>query len=650
MKAAPATAVLIVLALVGCQDFDLRTWDLSKFDLRSQSPDEEEHDTDKSKSRSATPLIGEYTSFAGLNVIALHGVGLVTGLDGTGGDPSPSVFRTRLYREMQNEGIKDVNAVLKSPNTTMVMIKAYLPPLARKGDKFDIEVYVPPGTETTSLNGGWLMAARLLEQAIAPGSGRLLDGRVYAKAEGPILISTGSGNEDLNAGSLRRGRVLGGGIALKERDMAIYLRNDYRGTRMTNVIANRIGQRFYQYNERGLKEPLAKAKDDQKIELKIQDRYRDNFPRYLQIIRNIALRETDVAQRVRMEKLKDDLRTPETSEIAALRLEAIGQDALPALKEALDDPRLEIRFHAAMALAYLGSSDGVKVLAEAARDEPAFRVFALASLAAVDDSQVFLELRKLMNERSAETRYGAFRALTTINEKDPFVKGELLNDQFMLHVLNTEGEPMIHLTNRRKAEIVLFGADQRIKAPFVARAGRRIQLRAVPGRDEVVISRFEAGRPDLVETVSSRIADVIRTVASERFGASFPDVAQLLMQADMQYNLPSRLEIDALPKPGRVYTRPDESNSGQKPNTRVGNPHAVPNLFGDEDEQDSVNDGEPEIDSGSASLADASVEPEKPAAQRDSPDAGSEPKPSASRFNLLRFLRRTPEPSTDELD
>ena len=54
------------------------------------------------------------------------------------------------------------------------------------------------------------------------------------------------------------------------------------------------------------------------------------------------------------------------------------------------------QFYAAEALAYLDETSAVGVLAEVARDEPAFRVNALAALSAMDDATAYDALRSLL--------------------------------------------------------------------------------------------------------------------------------------------------------------------------------------------------------------------------------------------------------------
>ena len=72
----------------------------------------------------------------------------------------------------------------------------------------------------------------------------------------------------------------------------------------------------------------------------------------------------------------------------------------------------------------------------------------------MQDFAAYEQLRELLSAPSAETRYGAFRALWAMNDNDPLVKGEVLGGQFHYHVLDVAGPPMIHVTRNRLAEIV----------------------------------------------------------------------------------------------------------------------------------------------------------------------------------------------------
>jgi hypothetical protein len=541
--------------------------------------EEEVDPEDEFATKTETPLIGTYASFAGLDPVVLEGVGLVVGLNGTGGDPAPSQFRTLLLEDMKRRNVPNPNQILASPNTALVVVKAYLPPLIEKGATIDVEVRIPESAQATSLEGGWLLECDLAEHAFVPGRG-VLDGHTYAKAKGPILISSVLGGAKAEVEQLKKqGRILGGAGVLRERDLAIFLRNDVRSVRNSSRIAEAIGIRFHDYDKSGIKLPMAEAKTDQKIILKVHPGYRENYPRYLQVIRSIAFRETNVSRRVRLQQLAKDVFEPDKAEAASLQLEAIGRDGIPALKGALTAPLLECRFYAAVALAYLDDTSGVEVLAECVRNEPAFRVFALSALSTIEDAESYVKLRELMDDETPETRYGAFRAMWTASKEEPFIRGIPLKEkQYNLHVLKTTGTPMTHVTLHTRPEIVLFGAGQEFVAPMYVTAGKNVMVTIAPGSRTVSVAKFSVGANDERKETSLRVADVI--VAAAEMGASYPDIVQMLVQANKQQNLPGELGMDALPRAGRFYTRP--STEGALPDSkksRVGRENLSPNMF-----------------------------------------------------------------------
>ena len=223
-----------------------------------------------------------------------------------------------------------------------------------------------------------------------------------------------------------------------------------------------------------------------------------------------------------------------------------------------------------------------------ARHEPAFRVNALAALSAMDDVMAYDALRSLLEVRSAETRYGAFRALWAMNDHDPFVRGEVLGDQFHYHVLDVPGPNMVHVTRSHVPEVVLFGKDQEFKLPMVLDAGRNIMVNGLSG-GKITISKFAAGSEPQQRVTTARVDEVIRAIVE--LGGTYPDVVQALQQAKNDGALASRFEVDALPQPGRGYdrhatdfstedaraTEPDEPADNQEAPLEVATP--LPDLF-----------------------------------------------------------------------
>lgn len=571
-----AVGLLLSSIAIGCAGIDLSDINLDmpfKKDEREKLKRRKNVDAALLGMGGHSKFIGDYISIRGQGVTTIQGVGLVNGLDGTGEDPPASYYRKMLVEDMRRMKIENPESILSSPNTALVIVTAYIPPLIRKGDRIDVEITLPEGSETTSLAGGWLLPCRLSEFVYLDGGMR--EGKELARSSGPVILFT---NGQTSKASLKKGLIPGGAEYIGEdRNLTMGLRPDYVGAKMVTKISNRVSSRYHGYDKAGIKQPMAKPKTDSQIELVVHDKYRENYPRYLQVIRHMALNETPIDRHMRMQQLREQLLVDATSERAALELEGIGPDGLAALKDGLQAPGLEARFRAAEALAYLGNADGVRALQEAADKEPAFRAYALAALATLTDGDAMLVLRELMNHPSIETRYGAFRALSTVAPHDPVVSGIKFDDnKFSLHIVDSTAEPMIHVTRYKKCEIVLFNANQEFLPPVISRPGKNFIVKSSGDGTHIEVTRIAAGERDIKQKVPRRIADVIRTLAA--MGATYPDILQLLVEADQQHNLPGPIGIDALPQAGRVYYR--ENAEGEKEEAQIGGEGLAPNLFG----------------------------------------------------------------------
>jgi len=493
-----------------------------------------------------TKLVGDYAVPFGMFPAKVEGVAWVTRLPGTGSDPEPGPYRDQLIGEMKTHKVHNPNGLLSSNTASLVLVRGFLRPGIQEGDHFDVEIRVPSRSGTSSLRGGWLMPARLTEMAVLQGSIR--EGHVLGLAQGAVLVDPASDKQSPVAAC--RGRVLGGGIARKSRPLALVLKPDHQSVAVSAQIGQAVNRRFHTFVN-GSKQGVANPKDDEHVDLIVHSRYKDNVERYMQVVRSIAMKESPGELATRLTLLERALLEPMTSPSAALQLEAIGKDAAPVLKKGLESTDAEVRFYAAEALAYLDFKEAAAPLAAAARDVPAFRAYALAALSAMDDYSAADALRNLLELPSNETRYGAFRALWAMNNRDALVRGENLGDQFSYHVIDSIGPPLIHVTRSYRPELVLFGQDQRLTTPFVLEAGRDIMLN---GKDDrVTISRFVPNQPDQKRVVSTSVDEILRALVE--LGAAYPDIVQLLQQAKAKDALASRFAIDAVPSGGRKFDR-----------------------------------------------------------------------------------------------
>ena len=486
-----------------------------------------------------TKLVGDYAGPWGMNPQRIERAALVTGLPGTGSDPPPNSQRQSLLADMQARGVVEPNKLLGSTSTSLVWVRGYLPPGVRKGDRFDIHVEVPPDNETTSLAGGWLMETRLSEMAVL--GNRVRDGHVLGVAEGPLLVDPVS-NGTLDSVSRLRAKVPGGGVSLTSRSIGLILAPEHRSIPLSKRIGDTINRRFHAVI-RGAKRGVATPKTDRFVELEVPPVYARNLSRYVQVVRCIAVVEPPGGRHARLELLGRQLADAVTAPAAALRLEAIGKDAVTTLRKGLESKDAEVRFASAEALAYLGESVAATHLAEAATNLRSARPAALAALAVLDDANGIDSLQSLLSSTSAETRYGAFRALWQMNHSLPLVRGERLGDACHLHVLDVKGPPLVHVTRSHRPEIVLFGVEHPLADGLRAEAGPSIVV--VVEASTAVVSCFSAGQPDQQVEVPAVVDAVVRAIV--QFGGTYPDTVQFLQQASSSRFLGSRLAFDALP-------------------------------------------------------------------------------------------------------
>ena len=521
----PFAVVLVPALLAGCAGPA----------IRSQSPEIEA----LAHLEAGTKLVGDYATPWGLNDKRIERAALVTGLSDTGSDPPPGPQRTTLVADMQARGVVEPNNLLASTSTSLVWVHAFLPPGIRKGERFDIFVEVPPDNETTSLAGGWLMETRLAEMAVIGNAMR--DGHDLGVAVGPLLVDpVASGT--LDSKSRIRARVPGGGVSLTDRDLGLVLAPEHRSFAMSKRIGDWINRRFHAV-VRGARRGVATPQTDRYIALEVPPVYRHNLSRYMRVVQSVAVIEPPGGRHARLQLLARQLEDPVTAPAAALRLEAIGKEAIPTLRKGLESNDAEIRFAAAEALAYLGESIAATHLADAATNLRSTRPGALAALGVLDDANGVDALQSLLAARSAETRYGAFRALWRMDPDLPLVRGERLGEACSLHVLDVKGPALVHATRSTRPEIVFFGTEHPVADGLRAEAGASIVV--VVDGDAATVSRFSPGQPDQQVQVPAGADAIVRSIVE--LGGTYPDAVQFLQQATSGRALGSRLAFDALP-------------------------------------------------------------------------------------------------------
>lgn len=549
---------MLVVTATGCQNM-IR---------RGQSPDALVQRYDEKDD--GTRYIGEMCGIYGLNFAQVEGVGLAVNLDRTGSAAKPNLQRDLVLRSLNtNSYIDNANKLVASLDTEIVVMKGMLPPGIREGENYDLQVVTIGNSEATSLEGGMILQTRM--QPMARIGGDLKKGHTTGLGKGSILVDALFESRKDQPNKVK-GIVLGGGKALVDRPLGLKVRGENVSSRTTTLMSRAINARFTTVDVAG-RRGVAEPKTNRDIVLVVPENYRQNIGRYLGVIKNIAFAEP-VADRVnRMERLDREMAEPSKAGLAAIRLEALGTDGIPALKRALRHHDLEVQFHAAQALAYSGQADGVEALKRAAKEEPAFRWNALTALSSLDDISASLALSDLLHVQSAETRYGSFRALRAQSPGDPLVDGDWLAGDFYLHEIPSEAEPMLHFSRSKRPEIVVFGDHQTVSDDFLhVETGLTVRAN---GNGTVSITFYSAEFEEEKKICSTRVGDVIRTLA--KMGYGYGSQLKMLRSAKQSDMLNTRLVVNAVPKLGRTYSPESDELPPEKSKRHVA--LALPELF-----------------------------------------------------------------------
>lgn len=529
---------------------------------RFQSAEESERDKDLD-----VRTIGEITEVANAGPLAVSGVGLVTGLNSTGHSPGGE-FRAMLENELRKQKVEHVKQMLDSPDNALVLISGGIRAGARKGDTFDLEITLPPGSKTSSLAGGYLQTCLLRNyettKNIKPqydGSNKLLTGHVFAHGSGPILVGMGSSEE---GPEVRRGRIWSGATSHIDRPFFLVMNNDQKFAKVSNAVAQRINVMFADDNQKraqliksqhllvldemteklnrqfGTPTPgkgnVAGALNKEVVQCNVPFAYRFNPERYLRVARLIPLQESPeqmARYRRRLEKMLID---PQETVRATLRMEALGKDSVTMLKEGLKSDQPLVKFCCAESLAYLGSIAGCDTLARMAEDQPALRHWCLLALGSLEEGVPRRHLAEMLGCPDTEIRCGAFQALRQMDDADKSLRAEPVGQAFWLHTVAPGSKPLVYYSTRQRAEIVIFGAQVPLLPPVKVLAGPDFTVTAERGDERCTITRYLKQGPEARRQCSLQLDEVLRTLVE--LGGQYPDAIDFLNKVSERRGLP----------------------------------------------------------------------------------------------------------------
>ncbi|MCD0461713.1 flagellar basal body P-ring protein FlgI [Roseiconus lacunae] len=503
-------------------------------------------------------LIGQAAAPRGLAPIRISGVGLVNSLAGTGGPADPSPYRDQLVDEMRRNDIKDAFAILEQDDNALVRVMGTIPAGAKRGDPIDLVIESPLDANAETLHGGWLLETRLRQQKIL--GGRVRQGGLMAMGMGAVLPRSAfeSGDDPRLA---TQGFVLGGGTVQESRQMGFVIRPEYQHVKVAAQIAAAINRRFF-FFDGTTRRGVAKAVEDDYVEVEVHPRYEDSLGRYVSVLRSIVIDTSVSEQQTRLRTLASELADPATAAEAALQLEAIGESAIPTLIAGAKNANPELVFYAAESLAYLDRHESIEPLVRVIQTDPAFRYPAFKALEGAEHPGVVDSLKQLFDQESIETRYGAFNVMRQRRESGGMMSSKKIGKTCMFYRVASAAAPAIAISTRETPEVVVFGdcGSLRIDGAILGPLGLIVKPNPA-NPQQLRVSRFQVGEPDRRQIADATVAGLLEGIAA--VGGDYADMVSVLRTAKSDGAIAEQLAIDPLPKPLRTYYRNEGSEESE---------------------------------------------------------------------------------------
>lgn len=463
--------------------------------------------------------IGAETVLRGADPVLVSGLGIVVGLNGTGGGEIPTNISATMERELSLRGVGKGGPAggelenvtpqqfLQSKNVAVVIVEARLAPGAPKGSRFDVFVRTMPGSSVTSLEGGRLWTTDLRIGPAAVFGARKT--RKLAEAMGPIYINPFSNTlggaslsdveSDTSGVTRTTGRVLDGGVVTEPLRLEVVL--DVPSHSRARSMVNAINTRFPGVGVTG--DPTARGRTGESISLEVPRAFVDRPEEFIQLVRFTRVDPSfaDQAAATYVRALREQ---PGLARELTWCLVALGDVARKHLVQMYDYAELAPRMAALEAGAMLEDPRTVPGLIEIARAAPqtSMRVSAIELLGRMrNNPNINFALRELVDVPQLELRVAAYEALSQL--RDPTInRVEIAGPdprvpQFVVEEVPST-TPMIYVTQQGEPRIAFFG-------------GRTGNQRATDGR---LLGALNLARPVLATMWNNRLM-----ISSEAGGA-----------------------------------------------------------------------------------------------------------------------------------
>ncbi|MEE9296803.1 MAG: flagellar basal body P-ring protein FlgI [Phycisphaerae bacterium] len=483
----------LVLGLCGCKNgaFD---W---SFLFRPQSKtaiDSRQYVDPLAQSAAYRDTVAQYAYLDGLRRLRVRTYGIVAGLGRNGSKQCPTAIRGQLIQEMyktrkfaQRRGQHvSPERLVDDPDTAVVAVEGEIPAAAPAGTRFDLIVRAFPGTQTTSLQGGWLYPCEV-KLFRSKGPAGWIAGRAMGRGAGPIFLNPfGQGGTAATKTNLREGVIIGGGVSKEDRRIRVILTEPSYPRAIS--IVERINERF------GISTNMvADAISPAEVRLVVPDAYRHNPKHFLSVVQHLYLpanRPGFLSDRSR--ELVREFATPDAPHVEiALAWEGIGRNILPDVQSFYSDPRPACSFYSAVAGLHLGDDDAVRILAEHLNNPKSpYRMAAIGVLGSARYSRrASRPLRRALNDDDPRYQIAAYEAL--LHRDDPTIRSyQVADGAFSVDVVSGGSRNLIYAKRSGAARIVLFGDDITAQPPlFFALPDDSLIIDAEQGARRVTLVR-----------------------------------------------------------------------------------------------------------------------------------------------------------------
>lgn len=466
-----------------------------------------------------TNTVLEKTVLRNTDPFIASGYGLVVNLRNTGNSVAPTAVREYIMRQMDKRGMTGPEATLRDPNVAIVQVEVNVPPGSRTGQQFDAHVSALPENYTSSLAHGELYQADLTIGGANPLS-PVNSVNIPARAQGPIYVNPNYSLANAEDGSparasVRKGVILGGAMALKDRPLVLRLRQPQYS--LARIIEQRIDERFQNMD-------TAAALDDGLIEVKVPAVYGTDWEHFANVMQHLYLDRP--APLVRGKELADAALQPNAPLLnISYAWEALGREALPTFRDLMSHPRQDIAFAAARAGAFLGDSSAHAALLAMAQTPGEFQLNAAQTLGKLPQSPLVNQmLRKLLECPDSGVRLEAYRVLA--RNKDGAVYSRVIGERFVVDLVSsTGGSPIVYASQRYVPRLAFIGQQPKVAMPVLYSAfDNRLTITSSPNNDRLVI--YYRG-PDVAKPVMIESGPMLSELAA-RLGGEGPDGKEAL--------------------------------------------------------------------------------------------------------------------------